>query len=209
MSIVIGLKHEGKVYLASDSQITIEGERKYINKGTNGKLWHPQECVDIVMGSVGWVRERNIIQTATTLFDEMYHTKQGPLGYDYLIRTMIPSMFEELGKHRALKEGKDNQKLINDYLVGIKDKLYTIGSDASLIEIDHFWAIGTGSAEAINYLKSITIEDPTQALLDTIKAVKRHSIYIDYPVHITDTETKKIDVMSVDKTEEASCCGRG
>lgn len=194
MSIVIGLKHNDTIYLASDSQITTDGQRKYINHSAHTKVWHPQNKPALVMGSVGWVRERNIAQTASSLFGKNEEDSITHIGYQFLITHTIPELITLLEANKALKDTKDTLRVSNNYLIGVQDKLYELGTDLSLIEIDRYTAIGSGAVEAISYLDSIVITDPRVALLKAMTIAKKRHVFIDFPVIIAHTNDLKVEV---------------
>lgn len=193
MSIVIGLKHNNKIYMASDSQITSDG-RKRINRAKQTKMWHPQSLSHIIMGSVGWVRERNLMQTANNLFSQDTLDKRDSIGYHSIITQTIPQMLKTIEENRALPERKSQQTVSNNYLIGVLDRLYELDSDLSLIEMSDYAAIGSGSIDALSYLYHTEIVDPKLSLIRAIQAAKNQGIYVDFPVVIMTTEDTKAEV---------------
>ena len=88
-------------------------------------------------------------------------------------------------------------------LFAYKDKLFVIGTDTSVIEVDDCVAIGSGESEAIGSL--LTSQDTDDARLRVIKAIRSsaaHDIYVDYPIILSDTENTEFEVLKEDDLRE-------
>lgn len=187
MSLVIGLKHNNQIYLATDSQVTINGVKKKVHPGHLGKVWYVKPHNTNLMGSVGWVRERNIIQTTQDLIEDPGRFEKTP--YTYLVQSVIPKMLKTIKKHKAQTIMDDKHAFQNRYLMTAGSRLFEIDKDGSVIEIDTFTAIGSGSNEAMAYLDSATVTDPINTLVSCIDNASKNDIYVARPVVVIDTKT--------------------
>ena len=142
MSIVVALKHDNHVYLASDSQITF-GEHKKINRSFKSqKIWHPDQHPNIALGTTGFVRERNVIQASSDILNQQKYIEATPFDIHTIVNDIIPQMFELYEKHQILPESTGSQKFNNEYLLAVRDQLYEISKCGSVIEIENFTATG-------------------------------------------------------------------
>ena len=192
MSIVVGLKHHQRVYIASDSQITVGDYKKPLRSVKSLKIWHPNEMPNIVLGSVGLVRERNVLQASSDLINHQTCAQVWSFDVHHVVNHIIPEMFELFEKHKILPESKGMRKFNNQYLLAVDDQLFEIGYNGSVIEIDSFTAIGSGDVEAMAYLSGTTIEDPIETLAKAIQAAKMQNLYVDDPIKMTSTISTKV-----------------
>ena len=82
------------------------------------------------------------------------------------------------------------------YLFAFKDKLFIIGFDGSVIEVDDYIAIGSGESESIgSLLTTNSDEDPETRIIKAIKASAAHDIYVDYPIVLSNTKDLEFKVI--------------
>ena len=130
MSLVIGVRQKGKVVMASDSQVTIGGVRKVSSLKENHKIWHPDDRCELLVGTVGNVREMNSTRYIENLVDELTYLK-GNVDMKYVSMNIIKRILKEL-KEANIIEFKDNiLAMNNDYLFAYKEKLYQIFSSGA------------------------------------------------------------------------------
>ena len=82
------------------------------------------------------------------------------------------------------------------YLFAYQDKLFVIGFDGNVIEVDDCVAIGSGESEAIGSLiTTVEEENPVSRIIKAIKASAAHDLYVDYPIVLSDTATTEFNVV--------------
>ncbi len=148
ISVVVAMKIKGGVVVAADSQITIGGVSKTSVCKSNYKVWHPSEYLNIVIGSVGSVRELNLIKTTKDLISEVRYIKND-VDFEYIVSDFVPKMRETLIEKKAIEDEKKPFRFSNSYIIAVADKIYQIHHDCSVMEIDQYTAIGSGANEAL------------------------------------------------------------
>jgi hypothetical protein len=147
------------------------------------------------MGSVGTLRANNIIKVASDLIPEIVDLK-GNVNFRFVVRHFVPRLMDELDDYKVLCKGKDDAPdMAASFLLAYHDRLYSIDHYGSVIEVDDFCAIGSGSCEALgSLLSSANIEDPVERIKMAIKASAAHDIYVDYPIVISNTKDTEYKV---------------
>ena len=193
MSVVVAIKENGKVTIGADSQCTRGGTRRTLSNPNNYKVWKVLDAENCLFAQVGLVREANIIRVARDLVPEMAQLKDR-VDFSFVVKRLIPAMFEELEEYRALKKGDTPPEFDSSFLFAYKDKLFYISGNATVIEIDDYVAIGSGECEAIGSLLSTEGEKCEERIKKAIKASAASDIYVDYPIVIADTEKTEFKV---------------
>ena len=116
------------------------------------------------------------------------------------MKKVVPDIVEELTKFNFLKDGEKTEVLDSCFLFAYEDQLWVIGQDKSVIEIEDYVSIGSGSDQAIGSLLSTEGQDPRQRIVKAIKSSAATDIYVDYPIILTDTETGEFEIIT-EKTE--------
>jgi ATP-dependent protease HslVU (ClpYQ) peptidase subunit len=194
MSVIVGVKEKDVIYIGADSQITKGGSKKSQISPNNRKVWHPDDIDSLLMGSVGLIRGINIIKTINGLIDQKTLSDH-QIDYDYVINHVSSKLMEKMEEHKLIESKDFNPKMQNEFLFAYKDSLYLIGSEASVIQIDDYIAIGSGSIEAMGNLSSTEKEDPITRITKAIQAAIENDIYVDYPIIIMNTKDKNVIII--------------
>ena len=195
MSVVVAIKKDGVIYMGADSQVTKGGTRSTLSNPNNYKIWRVEDTDNCLMGGVGSLRASNIIMVADSLIPEMVDLKDG-VDFRFVVRRFVPHLMAELDDYHALVKDKDDLPDMDaSFLLAYHDRLYLIGRYGSVIEVDDFCAIGSGSSEALgSLLSSVEEEDPMERIKKAIKASAAHDLYVDYPIVISNTENTEFKV---------------
>lgn len=197
MSLIIGIKSKGKVLMACDSQVTIRGTRKTSSNKANYKIWHPSDFDNVLVGTVGSVREMNITKHTSGLIDELKLIKK-TIDMEYISIKLVKKILSALKEHNVICN-KDNILVMNnDYLIAVDDRLYQVFSDGAVIEIDEYSAIGSGSNEALASLRGSRGSGGIDRIKKAMDATIENDIFVDYPVIIGDTTSKEFKVIQND-----------
>lgn len=196
MSVVVAIKEGNKIYMGADSQVTKGGSRTTLNNPNNYKIWQVEGCEHCLMGQVGNLRDANIIRLLSGLVDD-YDEYCDRVNYRFVVKYLVPEIVKNLKEVNYIRS-KDNYMEFMDssFLFAYKDRLYSIGSDCSVIEVDDYVAIGSGANEAIGSLLSTDGEDPKKRIVKAIKASAASDIYVDYPIILVDTETSEFEIVT-------------
>ena len=196
MSVIVGIKQDGKIYLGADSQITKGGTRLSLTNPNNYKIWKVIGEENCLMGCVGSLREACVVRIIS---DFIKKTDDGDntIDFECVVARIVPKIKAELEYYDYLDKDKVFDGFDSSYLFAHKDKLFFINSDGAVIEIDDCIAIGSGANESIGSLVTSIGEDPVERIIKAIKASAVHDIYVDYPIIITDTATTEFKIIDM------------
>ena len=195
MSVVVAIKEGGKVYVGADSQVTKGGTRTTLLNPNNYKIWKVRDAENCLMAHVGWVREANVVRTLYLVDD--YDVYRDCIDFRFVVKSVIPEITKALGEARYLKEGYI-ESMESSYLFIYRDRIFNIGSDLSVVEVEDYVAIGSGANQAIGSLLSTEGKKPEERIVMAIKASAASDIYVDYPIIITDSESTEFKVINED-----------
>ena len=195
MSVVVAIKEGNKVYIGVDSQVTKGGTRTTLKNPNNYKVWRVPGAPHGLMAHVGSFRDSNIVRCMDRLVTD-YNIYRNHIGYEFVVKKVVPDIVEELQKFGMIKEDKYVEYLDSAFIFAFEDQLFAIGRDKSVIEIDDYIAMGSGEDQAIGSLLSTEGEHPKERIVKAIKASAAADIYVDYPIILTDTEDGEFEIIT-------------
>ena len=195
MSVVVAIKEGNKVYIGVDSQVTKGGTRTTLKNPNNYKVWRVPGAPHCLMAHVGSFRDSNIVRCMDRLVTD-YNIYRNHIGYEFVVKKVVPDIVEELQKFGMIKEDKYVEYLDSAFIFAFEDQLFAIGRDKSVIEIDDYIAMGSGEDQAIGSLLSTEGEHPKERIVKAIKASAAADIYVDYPIILTDTEDGEFEIIT-------------
>lgn len=195
MSVVVALKKDGVVYLGCDSQVSRGYSKKTLSNENNYKIWKVNNVDECYFGHVGAVRDANAIRTITRLIPKM-DVIEDNIDFDYVVDSIVPKMIRRLKDFNYIPDGVFD-KMESEWIFVYKDKVYWIGFDGSVIEVDDYISIGSGSEVANGSLCSTDIKgnEPNDRIVSAIKASTTNDIFVSYPVILTSTKSEKYEVI--------------
>ena len=196
MSVVVAIREGNKVYIGSDSQVTKGGSRTTLNNPNNYKVWKVDGVDHCLMAHVGNVRDGNVVRLIRGIIDE-YDEFYERVNYSFVVKYIVPEIIKTLKDAHFLKMNDGYIDCMDSsFLFAYKDKLFSINGDCSVIEINDYVAIGSGSNEAIGSLLSTEGQNPKKRIVKAIKSSAASDIYVDYPIILTDTESTEFEVIT-------------
>lgn len=178
--------------MGCDSQFTMNSNKIVSVDKENYKVWHPDDKPELIIGSVGSVREINLTKYQSDLFDEVDLLKDN-INANKIATKTVKKIFKNLVDHGVLKDEKP-YNMTNSYLIAYKDKIFLLGNDGSVIKINDSVAIGSGGYEAKGSLKEGG-KDPDKSIELAIRAAIENDIHCDFPIIITNTNSNKFKVI--------------
>lgn len=199
MSIVIAKKIDKGFIVASDSQITSDGQRRHIEPGC--KLFHPNDQQDIIVGIVGSLRDANLLRVIDELLDYSSIHRDN-LTLNSIINHTVKVIQEKLREQGRIVVSEGKWLWDSAIIVANKDKAFEISQDFCVQEIKDFTAIGApeeyvygAKAFMDSYgLKKAYSEE--QFVVDLIKMTIKLTNTVDYPIvlmNTVDNSTKIIE----------------
>ena len=144
MTCIVALKHEGKIYMGSDSQIScgrqkLIGECKVFKKGT------------MLIGSAGYSRFQKILRYNFNIPEH----NESLSDIEYLNSVFIDSLRELCDKKQYLRIIESKSEISDTTLIGYNGKIYkmALDFDVSTYDIPYF-AIGSGEDIALGSMFS-------------------------------------------------------
>lgn len=201
MSLVVAIKDGNKVYLGADSQVTRGGTRSTLKNPNNYKIWKVNGVESCLMAHVGAFRDANVIRLVDDFIDD-YDVFCDRVDYRFVVKCILPRIIAELRCVGFVKPENPLEILDSSFIFIYKDKVFKIGPDCSVTEIDDYVAMGSGCNEAIGSLLSTEGQSPVDRIIKAIKAGAANDIYVDYPIIITDSESTKFTVINESDCKE-------
>ena len=140
MSVVVAIKKDGVVYLGSDSQVTRGGTRTSLTNQNNFKIWKVKGVDNCLMGHVGLLRDACVIRVMENLVREI-DVIHDEVNFEYVVTRVVPKIIEELKFYNYLESEGRFKDMESRYLFAFEDKLFVIGFDGSVIEVDDYSVI--------------------------------------------------------------------
>lgn len=185
---IVGLKHEGVVYIGGDSL----GSNGYSGTAyTTKKVFHIQDRQEIIAGYTTSFRMGQLLQYSNNLFNDDDFLINDRINEKYLVNTFIPNL-QELFNKGGFEKIDSNVRQGGVFLFGIKDKLYTIQSDYSILESDDdYIACGCGQDFALGSLATSRkdIYSPGERILLALQSSSKFSTGVSAPFYMVNTNS--------------------
>lgn len=195
MSVVLTYKVDGKVWMATDSQITRGSDKKLITDPNNFKIWQPSGHNNLIMGGVGTLRDLNIASTVDVWFDEIEvcggEARPFELTFQYVVRHIVPALFAELSVN-----DKEN---ISSFILAYRDKCFRIDFDGATTEIHEgeFEGIGSGGTiveAAFGAVYDIETLSTREKIIRAVGQSCEQDLGVSYPILMMNTEEMTMEV---------------
>lgn len=162
MTCIIGLEHEGKVYMGADSAScrdwdirTLSTHKVFIRK-------------DMIFGCTGSIRTQQIIQYNFIIPPNPHHGINGDKAY--LFNDFIPAMRASLveGGHTKIENNREETESV--FLLGWNGHIYVIHSNFAVEQIAlSYMATGAGENYAMGALAAMKIINPEKAIMKALE----------------------------------------
>ena len=206
MTTVAGLIRDGRIWIASDDQVTLGNLKVDV---PNFKVFRH---LDALWGVTGDIYDRQVLLTKVKKIDR----DNEMTDYEYLVR-IVNDWRAALQEVEGSPKYNEKRYSNSQALIGYHSKLYTVGSDYSLLPIDRcYHALGSGGEVALGALQVLRryLKHPEQILADVIDAAHvhdintgaTHSIVTDAPVDtdVQESQTRQLNGTSQSRPEATS-----
>ena len=191
MSVTIGIKENGKVYLAADSQCSLGNTKRTISNPNNFKIWKTKGLNNSIMTHTGACKDLGVIRYKRFIPETL--AMRGDIDIEFVQGRMVYDMFDALDE-RGFTDKEDGPSMNSSFLFAYEDKLYDITASTYVFEIDDYVAKGSGRDSAMGSLSSTVGEEPEIRLIKAVMAAKNVDLAVGYPIIVTDTEKCEYEV---------------
>lgn len=162
----------------------------------NFKIWHLKGYNHCIIGGVGALRDINLVSVNSNLLGDSRKTRK-EIDFDIVVTYFVSTLFKIFEKnHRLIKDAFSRQSFSSSYILAFEDKVFEIGGDGSVIEIDDYTAIGSGAEIALGSLNTTEDLDPIERITKAIEASCKTNLYVNYPIVIGTTEDKELVIIT-------------
>jgi hypothetical protein len=175
MTCIVGLVHEGKVYMGGDSEAASDWSRHSV---AEPKVFRLQ---DFLVGYTTSFRFGQLLQYQLVVRER--HVNETDM--QYLVTGFVDDV-RKLMKDNGYAEVENNQESGGEALIGYRGKLYKLQNDYSLIRSTHpFYAVGIGYPFALGAL-AVLPETllPTERVTRALEAAASFANHVRAPFHI-------------------------
>lgn len=191
MSLVIAIKDGDRIVFGADKQATSGDNRTHLAT----KIWTVRDCPSIIMGGVGSVRATQIMQYSS-IINKNFLEPTG-LTTEFIVNQVCPRIVEVLRTSginvNANKDVPSEICISSAFLIAENDKAWLIHHDLSVIEIDKYYAIGSGSQIANGALFVTPNQNPFTRITDAIDAAAENTLFVDHKIEFLTTKVKEDD----------------
>lgn len=194
MSVVVAVKKDNIVYIGADSQCTCNGTKICSSNINNLKIWSVRGVENCVIGHVGSVREANLIKTNS----DYIFKDEGKIDFDFIVNCVVENIYNLLDSKKLIYKDSDDMPMMHSrFLICYENKIYKIGKDFAVIEIDECTALGSAELEATGSLYSSKGEDPIVRISKAIKVAACNDIYVSDPIIIMNTYDHEVEILKI------------
>lgn len=188
MTCIVGLEHEGVVYIGGDSA----GINSY-SLGICGRADEKvflTETEDMVMGFCGSFRIGQLLRYALTLPQQ----KVGQDDMAYLVTDFIDAVRTMQKDKGSLRKENELEEHDSEFIVGFNGKLYVVEGDFQVGRpIENFASVGCGADIALGAMfatKNLNMA-PEDRISLALQAATEYSAGVRPPFHIVKLEAEK------------------
>jgi len=198
MSLVVVIKDKDRVIMGADKQASTGATKDHAAT----KVWEVRDLPDAIMGGVGSMRVNQIIQYSDIIDknDLMYGVTT-----EFIIKSLVPTLLATLESNGICCTIQDDDlpakaKVIpNTFVFAYEDRAWVIWSDLSVIEIDNYFAIGSGSEVANGALYATPTLNPFERIVTSIEAAAEVTLFVDNGIDLIATDYYKEDDALINK----------
>ena len=197
MGLAIGIKHKGKIYLATDSIYQGVMDVESLKNPDNFNLCKLPNLDHAFLAFQGnHDRFFDLIKTKENLIDERC-LKDGKLSIKYLTKHFVPKLFEMREEHQFVDPDEKKSSLSSEMILTYKSQLLYISIGGTISEKEHFIATGLVEEPAYGAYYAIDHNMPIhQLIIKIFEASLKHQYKMRFPILIADVSKESFTVIS-------------
>ena len=181
MTCIVGLVHDGKVFMGADAAIN-SADSWLQPQSMRPKIWKRCRCTDMLVGVGGKQRISQLVQK--------FEPPSPPIladVYEYLVNEYVPKLISYLDSARVIKNNEDDGMICMDatILIGLLGRLFKIDSSFAITEYLDYAAIGANAEVALGVLYATSLlGSPIDRIQMALDAVLHHCASVREPFTI-------------------------
>lgn len=194
MSVVVAVRDNEKIWLATDSQVTSGWTPSLILSQHSFKIFKTKNNINI--GGSGSLRDLNIISTSDVDFISENCILKNNITFNHIVRDTVSKFFNELSKFQRLKIKDGITEMQSYFIIAYKTSCFLIGFDGAVMELDDMFAIGSGAdvaESAYIILRDTDLSAKDKAVRAVMSACER-DLFVNYPIIVTNTLIDKFEL---------------
>lgn len=175
MTCIVGIAHEGKIYIGGDSMMS-SGHMRHTMDGK--KVFRVGE---FLIGAAGSIREMNLLQYR--LSPRVQHADETD-DMRYMVEIFIEEV-RTLLKTNGVMSINNNSESAWGFLVGYRGNLYKVDNDLQIIKANpQIEAIGCGDEFALGAVYALKNIHPEKRILSALEIAGNLASYIGAPYYV-------------------------
>ena len=192
MSILIAYKKGDAIYMATDTRVIVDEEKRNELCECNYKIQKLDN--GMLVGITGQRMERQTIFANSHIFTL---DKNNSLTRKHIVKEIIPALLSILDRESLLRECEDETPYMKAIIMlAHKDVVYEICSSFSIVRYEDFQALGRASESAqavlVNTKES---DDINERLIRTLDVVANNSPLVGRPYLLIDTKDQEYKII--------------
>lgn len=213
MSLVVAIKTNEGIVMGCDTQVSYGGNKYSMSDNTSCKIWDIINCPHGLMGSVGMLRDSQII-SAHAIIDPN-RVMNDNIDFDYVVCDLYSTICDILASYHRISLEPTYDKdgifippvLNNEFIFAYKDKAYQISQEGCVRTIDDYLVIGSGADVATGVLDNNYNKAPEERIIEAITCCNKNTLYIDNNVILSYTYEKDCENTNCEECERKNYCG--
>ena len=213
MSLVVAIKTDEGIVMGCDSQVSYGNNRYSLANSSSCKIWDIINCPYGLMGSVGVLRDSQIISAHAVIDPDRIITNS--INFDYVVCDLYTTLCSILESyHRISLEPTYDEHgvfipptLNNEFIFAYKDMAYQISQEGCVRDIDDFLVIGSGAEIATGVLDNNKDKLPEERIVEAIQTCSMNTLYIDKNITLFYTYDKDCENEDCEECERKNYCG--
>jgi ATP-dependent protease HslVU (ClpYQ) peptidase subunit len=194
MSVVVAVRDEDKIWLATDSQVTNGWSKSLLLSQHSFKICKCANGVSI--GTVGALRDANIISTSDIEFISENRILKNSIDFKGIVRETVPLFFNELEKNRRVYIDHGVPYMQSAFILAYKNSCFLIESDGCVQELYDMFAVGSGAdvAESAYIILRDTELSAKDKAVRAVMAACERDLFVNFPIVVTNTEMTSFEM---------------
>jgi ATP-dependent protease HslVU (ClpYQ) peptidase subunit len=191
MSLVVGIKRNGYVYLGADTQITA-GIRKtnYTQENNYKIIRYPNDILIGVVGSVASFMQIKYSDDVLKIPKDKKLTKKLVLNY------IVNPLYKQFKKNERIttnEKGIDSQEVT--YMIAKHNQLFLVFTGGGIIEISDYVAIGSAERQAYQYLAQYNNVEPEVLIKNALSFSSAYDQGVSSPFILINTNSYEYELV--------------